>query len=307
MSTILRIGRDSTNDIVFSDNTVSRNHGILTFEADGNVYFEDLNSSNGSFINGNRISGKVRLNDIDILKVGKSLVPWHEYKNKSAGTVSQSDQQHAGFNTNQPDVAQMNQNRYQVANEQPRRSPLSGYMPVIVGVLLIAVVAIVLVSKSGGGSNDSNNSKSNDQNNGKDNDKAVIDDQPVDKDSDGDGIYDSKDNCPDKKGPTENNGCPYTDSDGDGTPDKDDECKYESGPKSNSGCPYEEESYSYRTQCPYCLSVTYQDYSDTDWLCSSCDNSFYNCYRSSYGDHTGIKLSWVGDGDCDCDNCSDED
>lgn len=39
-------------------------------------------------------------------------------------------------------------------------------------------------------------------------------------DSDGDGIEDSKDACPNEAGPAEFNGCP--DSDGDGIADKDD-------------------------------------------------------------------------------------
>ncbi len=40
-------------------------------------------------------------------------------------------------------------------------------------------------------------------------------------DSDGDGIYDSNDNCPDQPGPSRTDGCP--DSDGDGVRDSDDE------------------------------------------------------------------------------------
>lgn len=54
-------------------------------------------------------------------------------------------------------------------------------------------------------------------------------------DSDGDGVIDSKDECPDEAGPSEFNGCP--DADGDGIADKDDECPNEAGPASNNGCP----------------------------------------------------------------------
>ncbi|MDX1760584.1 MAG: thrombospondin type 3 repeat-containing protein [Christiangramia sp.] len=51
------------------------------------------------------------------------------------------------------------------------------------------------------------------------------DDQPVD--SDGDGVIDENDNCPNEAGPASNNGCPEngdTDSDGDGVLDGDDDC-----------------------------------------------------------------------------------
>jgi len=54
-------------------------------------------------------------------------------------------------------------------------------------------------------------------------------------DSDGDGIEDSKDDCPNEAGLAEFNGCP--DSDGDGVPDKDDACPTVPGLKEYKGCP----------------------------------------------------------------------
>lgn len=54
-------------------------------------------------------------------------------------------------------------------------------------------------------------------------------------DSDGDGIEDSKDRCPNDAGPKEFNGCP--DSDGDGIPDIDDACPNEAGLAELNGCP----------------------------------------------------------------------
>ncbi len=54
-------------------------------------------------------------------------------------------------------------------------------------------------------------------------------------DTDGDGIFDKDDDCPQDRGTAEFNGCP--DSDGDGIPDRNDLCPLEEGPKSNSGCP----------------------------------------------------------------------
>ena len=54
-------------------------------------------------------------------------------------------------------------------------------------------------------------------------------------DTDGDGIEDSKDSCPNEAGPAEFNGCP--DTDGDGIPDKDDACPTEAGSRELNGCP----------------------------------------------------------------------
>jgi len=56
-------------------------------------------------------------------------------------------------------------------------------------------------------------------------------------DTDGDGILDKDDKCPNNPGPKENDGCPYKDTDGDGVLDKDDDCPNVPGPKENNGCP----------------------------------------------------------------------
>ena len=54
-------------------------------------------------------------------------------------------------------------------------------------------------------------------------------------DTDGDGIEDSKDTCPELAGLAEYNGCP--DTDGDGVSDNNDTCPNEAGLKSLAGCP----------------------------------------------------------------------
>ncbi len=54
-------------------------------------------------------------------------------------------------------------------------------------------------------------------------------------DADGDGIEDSKDSCPNEAGSKEMNGCP--DADGDGVADKDDACPNEAGIAALGGCP----------------------------------------------------------------------
>lgn len=54
-------------------------------------------------------------------------------------------------------------------------------------------------------------------------------------DTDGDGIADYEDKCPEFAGPKELKGCP--DTDGDGVSDADDECPNMVGVKSNNGCP----------------------------------------------------------------------
>ncbi len=59
--------------------------------------------------------------------------------------------------------------------------------------------------------------------------------EPVNLDSDNDGVIDAADNCPDTPGPIK--GCP--DADGDGVADADDECVDVPGFATNNGCPEE--------------------------------------------------------------------
>lgn len=55
------------------------------------------------------------------------------------------------------------------------------------------------------------------------------------KDTDGDGLLDKDDKCPEEPGPLENNGCP--DRDGDGISDRADKCPDTPGVRSLRGCP----------------------------------------------------------------------
>ncbi|HEX3166425.1 MAG TPA: OmpA family protein [Chitinophagaceae bacterium] len=56
-------------------------------------------------------------------------------------------------------------------------------------------------------------------------------------DTDKDGIFDDKDKCPDMPGYPELDGCPYPDRDRDGVTDNKDRCPDEPGSTKNDGCP----------------------------------------------------------------------
>ncbi|MDA8934996.1 thrombospondin type 3 repeat-containing protein [Flavobacteriaceae bacterium] len=56
-------------------------------------------------------------------------------------------------------------------------------------------------------------------------------------DSDGDGLNDNIDNCPNEAGPKSNGGCKLADLDNDGIPNINDKCPNEAGSKELSGCP----------------------------------------------------------------------
>ncbi len=63
---------------------------------------------------------------------------------------------------------------------------------------------------------------------------------PLVKDTDGDGIPDTEDKCPNEAGPPENGGCPDKDTDKDGVVDRKDKCPDKAGPPERDGCPEED-------------------------------------------------------------------
>jgi pSer/pThr/pTyr-binding forkhead associated (FHA) protein len=77
---VITIGRSSENDIVVDDFKVSRVHLQLVFN-DGICSIVDLNSSNGTFVNGQKINSEVRLQPNDVVRIGNTTLPWQEYVN----------------------------------------------------------------------------------------------------------------------------------------------------------------------------------------------------------------------------------
>ena len=65
----LNVGRDSANDLVINHPMVSRFHSQISRQADGFVIF-DLNSSNGTFTNGEAVKGYRRLQVGDQIRIG---------------------------------------------------------------------------------------------------------------------------------------------------------------------------------------------------------------------------------------------
>lgn len=63
------VGRDEASDIRLDDVSVSRRHARFVLEGD-TLTVEDLNSTNGTLVNGRKRAGAVQLRAGDIIKVG---------------------------------------------------------------------------------------------------------------------------------------------------------------------------------------------------------------------------------------------
>ena len=68
----LTVGRGGQNDLVLSgDEFASARHARIEVRGDG-VWVQDLDSTNGTYVNGARVAGAQRLDTGDVLRVGET-------------------------------------------------------------------------------------------------------------------------------------------------------------------------------------------------------------------------------------------
>ncbi len=79
------IGKGTDNDYVANDSTVSRKHASITVTDDGRIVLKDLNSTNGTFVNGKRIQSEVVLQPNDVVLLGRYNLDWKSVASSSNG------------------------------------------------------------------------------------------------------------------------------------------------------------------------------------------------------------------------------
>ncbi len=84
---ILTIGRSKRNDLVLADQWLSRHHAEVRNE-NGAFFIHDLDSRNGTLVNGVRISTKVPLQNDDVITLGDQTLT---FLNESSGSVILSE------------------------------------------------------------------------------------------------------------------------------------------------------------------------------------------------------------------------
>lgn len=68
----ITIGRKEDNSIVLNDQFVSSHHAKL-FVRNDEFYLEDLGSTNGTYVNDNKIQGRIRLKVEDEIRLGSTI------------------------------------------------------------------------------------------------------------------------------------------------------------------------------------------------------------------------------------------
>ncbi len=82
----ITIGREASNGIAINDAEVSRKHSRLIFQG-GKYVIEDLGSTNGTFVNGQRLAGQVVLKPGDVVSLGEQIVLMFDAVNIDPGAT----------------------------------------------------------------------------------------------------------------------------------------------------------------------------------------------------------------------------
>lgn len=147
----LTIGRDASNGVAINDAEVSRKHSRLSFQG-GKYVLEDLGSTNGTFVNGQRLAGPVVLKPGDVVSLGEQIVLMYDAVNMDPGATMAAPRRSARVAP--PPVAQPVQQQ-PVYNTAPPAAPAystppaarkTNMLPIFIGggVFLFICLCVVI-------------------------------------------------------------------------------------------------------------------------------------------------------------------
>ena len=119
----ISIGRNRNSQIVINNNTISKDHAIIEFDEDGNAIIKDLNSSNGTYVNGQRLKViPIRLKTGDKITFGKYDMEFiFEAFNTNGDSKTEADMNQYMFNGNNINNMNMNNNNFNAASKDSNR------------------------------------------------------------------------------------------------------------------------------------------------------------------------------------------
>lgn len=150
----LTIGRDSSNGVAINDSEVSRKHSRLSFQG-GKYVIEDLGSTNGTFVNGQRLAGPVVLKAGDVVSLGEQIVLMYDAINMDPGATVAVSRKSSSTRVEPP--LRQSQQPTPVYESTPAPSYAPSYAPAPAAgkktnmtPIIIAVGALLIICLCGG-------------------------------------------------------------------------------------------------------------------------------------------------------------
>jgi S1-C subfamily serine protease len=143
------VGRGSDCELTLPDSEASRRHALLQPQADGSVVLEDLGSTNGTYVNGQRITGPVTLRGGERVRIGDTEL---NFRNGAVGAPTQSSPPPPAAGGDGQASAPPTPSRIERAmlrRSVKRATLIAGLAG---AVALIAVVVVVILVLTGGSS-----------------------------------------------------------------------------------------------------------------------------------------------------------
>lgn len=142
------IGRDPNSDVLINDAEISRHHASIKFQPEGFV-IEDLGSTNGTVINGQKLAGPHYLHPGEIINLGEhiSLVFDRQISfDPDATMVSPANSfPPAPIKVQPPSFAEPEQKPYIPPGEQEPAEPTKSPPKLLLILILAAILLIICV------------------------------------------------------------------------------------------------------------------------------------------------------------------
>ena len=150
----ITIGRDASNGVAINDAEVSRKHSRLSFQG-GKFVLEDLGSTNGTFVNGQRLAGPFVLKPGDVVSLGEQIVLMYDAVNVDPGATMVVTPRKSARVAPPPVVQQQQaqpqpavQNVYTAPPVAPANTPAkkSNMLPLIIGGGVFLFICLCVVT-----------------------------------------------------------------------------------------------------------------------------------------------------------------
>ena len=134
----VKIGRNDSNDIVIDEDSMSGDHAELHQRAGGNYELTDLNSTNGTRVNGEKLSEPVMLNNGDKVRFGNVEAVYVSEISAEATEELPPEESY------EPEIARESQTPQTFSSMSPFKSKTAKKDSLGVCAIAVAIVAILL-------------------------------------------------------------------------------------------------------------------------------------------------------------------